>query len=173
MCAAPLGQPMQVLGGCSVSLATAFENGRRIVPPGDCPSTGVTAKMGRERPRPRLAPAAPRPFSGVAHAPHVGVDDVLGRVSDARWNCASEEAAVSRKTVVGNQPNCAPQSGRIPAQKSHPIRVAPVLDFPEALGRVKASFADAHRVRGLDPPGALPSGLQLPERRQDQQRDSV
>lgn len=39
--------------------------------------------MGRERPRPRLATAAPRPFSGVAHAPRVGVGDVLGRVSDA------------------------------------------------------------------------------------------
>ena len=44
----------------------------------------------------------------------------------------------------------------ISAQKSHRFDVAPALDFPGALGRVKTSFADAHRVRGLDPPGALP-----------------
>jgi len=45
----------------------------------------------------------------------------------------------------------------ISAQKSHRFDVAPVLDFPGGLGRVKASFADAHRLRGLDPPGTLPS----------------
>jgi hypothetical protein len=55
----------------------------------------------------------------------------------------------------------------ISAQKSQGFDVAPVLDFPGALGRVKASFANAHRLRGLDPPSALPSCLQLPERRQD------
>lgn len=62
--------------------------GRRSVPPAERPSTGVGTEMGRERPRPRLAAAAPRPFSGVAHAPHVGVGDVLGRAPDGRRICA-------------------------------------------------------------------------------------
>lgn len=39
--------------------------------------------MGRERPRLRLAKAAPRPFSGVAHA-HVSASEMcLGRASRA------------------------------------------------------------------------------------------
>ena len=67
--------------------------GRRFVPPAERPSTGVGVEMGRERPRPRLAAAAPRPFSGVAHAPHVGVDEVLGRSLKLRV----ENAVVCRK----------------------------------------------------------------------------
>jgi hypothetical protein len=40
--------------------------------------------MGRERPRPRVANVAQTPFGGVAHVPHAGVADVLGRASDLR-----------------------------------------------------------------------------------------
>lgn len=47
--------------------------GRRFVPPVERPSTGVAAQKGRERPRLRIAYAAPRPAGGVAHALHVGV----------------------------------------------------------------------------------------------------
>jgi hypothetical protein len=55
--------------------------GRRFVPPGKRPSTGVAARKGRERPRHRTASAAPSPTGGVAHAPRVGASDVLGRQS--------------------------------------------------------------------------------------------
>lgn len=76
--------PSQVAGLHGLYATALLLGGRRFVPPGERPSTGVTTEMGRERPRPRPAAAAPRPFSGVAHAPHVGVGDVLGRVPDGR-----------------------------------------------------------------------------------------
>jgi hypothetical protein len=40
--------------------------------------------MGRERPRLRTASAAPGRFGGVAHAPHIGAGDVLGRAPEGR-----------------------------------------------------------------------------------------
>lgn len=43
--------------------------------------------------------------------------------------------------------------------------VAPVSDFQGALGRVKASFAVAHRSAALTRPVALPIRPQIPERR--------
>ena len=64
----PLKEPMLTPAGQS-------QDGRRFVPPGKRPSTRVTARKGRERLRPRIAAAAPRPSSGVAHAPRVSVDD--------------------------------------------------------------------------------------------------
>jgi hypothetical protein len=76
------GQPMQVLGGCSVSLTTAFENGRRIVPPGECPSTGVTARWGVSDPA-CSSHARPRGRSAESLTPHTfSVGDVLGRALD-------------------------------------------------------------------------------------------
>lgn len=38
--------------------------GRRYVPPGERPGAGVAAKEGRERPRLRIADAAPGPTAG-------------------------------------------------------------------------------------------------------------
>ena len=64
-----------------VDAGRAEPGGRRFVPPGKRPSTGVAARKGRERPRPCAVHAAPGSFSGVAHAPRVSVGDVLGRVS--------------------------------------------------------------------------------------------
>ena len=50
--------------------------------PLSAPAQESEKRWGKVTP-PGLATATPRPFSGVAHAPHVGVDDVLGRVPDA------------------------------------------------------------------------------------------
>ena len=68
----PLKEPMLTPTGQS-------QDGRRFVPPSKRPSTGIAARKGRERPRLRIAIAAPGSFSGVAHAPRVSVWDVLGR----------------------------------------------------------------------------------------------
>jgi hypothetical protein len=66
------------LKGPMLTPAVQSQDGRRFVPPDKRPSTGVAARKGRERPRLRIAIAAPGPFSGVAHAPRVTVGDVLG-----------------------------------------------------------------------------------------------
>ena len=50
-------------------------DGRRIVPPGERPSTSVGIKIGRERPRLRTANAAPRPMAGSL-TPHVSVSEM-------------------------------------------------------------------------------------------------
>ena len=52
----------------------------------------------------------------------------------------------------------------ISAQKSRRFDVAPVLDFPGALGRVKGSLAALAAVAPLTRP-ARSRGWQLPERR--------
>ena len=58
------------LASCPKSLDAAIlvsalrEDGRRFLPPEERPSTGVAAKMGRERPRVCLAEAAPRRPAG-------------------------------------------------------------------------------------------------------------
>ena len=53
------------------------------MPPGKRPSTGIAARKGRERPRLRLAKAAPRPTAGSL-TPHMSVfGDVLGRRTEA------------------------------------------------------------------------------------------
>jgi len=99
----------------------------------------------------------PRGRSAGSLTPHMSVSvmcwgaRLMAAESALWWRCSIREN--SARTSADS----CPQPGRIPAQKFHPIDVAPVLDFPGALGRVKASFADAHRLRGLDPPGALPS----------------
>ncbi len=109
--------------------------------------------MGRERPRLRIADAAPRPSGGVAHAPRVSVGDVLGRATDSRWKCAWKTTAVSRKTMVGNEPKLCPASIEFPGQEFLLIAVAPALDFAGALGRVKGSLAPlAAPIPGLSRP---------------------
>ena len=68
----PLKEPMLTPAGRS-------QDGRRFVPPGKRPSTGVAARKGRERPRLGVAPAAPRRVRRGRSRPRVGVEDVLGR----------------------------------------------------------------------------------------------
>lgn len=52
----------------------------------------------------------------------------------------------------GNEPELCPASVELVDTIPHRLAVAPVLDFPGALGRVKASFADAHRGAALTRP---------------------
>ena len=113
--------------------------------------------MGRERPRLRTASAAPSRFGGVAHAPHI--------MSVMCWGArlmVAEICALMTLQFPGRRRSqisriVAPTIGSNLCTGISRIGVAPVLNFPGALGRVKASFADAHRLRGLDPPSALPS----------------
>jgi hypothetical protein len=123
--------------------------------------------MGRERPRLQFASAAPSRSAGSL-TPHRSVSVLCW---GARWMVAEMRLNTlpfslentGRKTIL----NVASESIEFLDQIRAAFAVAPVLNFPGALGRVKASFADAHRLRGLDPPGALPSDWQLPERRRN------
>ena len=88
-------------------------SGRRFVPPGKRPSTGVAARKGRERPRPRITPAVPRSSSGVAHAPRVSVDDVLGRVCEVPVQSDRERRAFPEKTASRINADSVPDSASL------------------------------------------------------------
>jgi hypothetical protein len=76
-------QPPQSLERDDVAVGQRGQDGRRIVPPGERPSTSVEVKMGRERPRPRRAYPAPRPSAGSL-TPLVSVPmSVTGASQDA------------------------------------------------------------------------------------------
>jgi predicted DNA-binding antitoxin AbrB/MazE fold protein len=92
---------LELLGGCDVVADGAVRAGGALCPPGERPSTDVAIKMGRERPRLRIASAAPSPTGGVAHAPRVNVRDVLGRVLNLCRFQRAECTSVSRTTSHG------------------------------------------------------------------------
>lgn len=92
----PLTEPMLTLVGPS-------QEGGGLCRPVGAPARVSQARKGRERPRLCIADVAPEPSSGVAHAPHVSVDDVLGRVCEAgriparTQNIADETAPRNRR----------------------------------------------------------------------------
>jgi len=89
------------------------EDGRRFVPPVERPSASVAAKKGRERPRPNAVAAAPKSPGGVAHAPHVSVGDVLGRVCEVRVNPARERRAFSGQSAPRINADAVPDSASL------------------------------------------------------------
>ena len=107
--------------------------------------------MGRERPRLRIAHAAPRLSGGVAHAPRH-----CRRCAGARVWLVGEMPVktlpFSRKMTVGNDPECCLRIDRIPGPHLGRFAVAPVLNFPGALGRVKGSLAPLAAVAPLTRP---------------------
>ena len=124
------------LEAADVGVGARGEDGRRFVPPGKRPSTSVAARKGRERPRLRIAIAAPGPTGGVAHAPRVSVGDVLGRA------CVSV-CDIRLEITPHSHHNLHEREQEFPDICTS----APVPDFPGPLRRVKALFADAHRSR--------------------------
>jgi hypothetical protein len=115
--------------------------GRRLVPPGERPSTDVAVRMGRERPRLRTASAAPSRFGGVAHAPHI--------MSVMCWGArlmVAETCALMTLQFPGRRRSqisriVLPQSGRICARESHRLASLRCSIFRERLG--------ASRLRSL------------------------
>jgi hypothetical protein len=97
---AALMEAPQSTDGADVDAGRAEPAGRRFVPPGKRPSTGVAARKGRERPRPCAVHAAPEPTGGVAHAP-MSMSDLLG----ARVSCAPECRPRIRTDVSANFPS--------------------------------------------------------------------
>ena len=63
---------------------SAARTGGALCRPVSAPAQVSQQGWGVSDPASRIADAAPRPSSGVAHAPRVSVEDVLGRASEAR-----------------------------------------------------------------------------------------
>ena len=134
----PLTEPMLTPVGPS-------QDGRRFVPPGKRPSTGVAARKGRERPRPRAVHAAPEPTGGVAHAP-MSVSEMCWGARVVRVGMLSENPHEPERQISSRkeQQNCfasaavpAGVAPNFPGVIASWFAVAPVPDCPGALGRVK------------------------------------
>ena len=127
----PLKEPMLTLVGPS-------QDGRRFVPPGKRPSTGVAARKGRERPRPRAVHAAPEPTGGVAHAPCQCRRCAGARVLCAWEYCPRIRTNVSAKFSPGTNGKSSFASAAVPAGAAFNFpgviaswfAVAPVPDWP-------------------------------------------
>ena len=87
--------------------------GRRPVPPVERPSPRCRSRNGRERPRLRMAAAVPRSSSGVAHAPRVSIDDVLGRVCEVPVQSDRERRAFPEKTASRTKADSVPDSASL------------------------------------------------------------
>ncbi len=83
-----------------LALVGPSQEGGGLCRPVSAPARVSQARTGRERPPLRLALAAPGPPGGAAHAPDVGVGDVLGRAAGA-----GEIAARGRLRFPGNPPS--------------------------------------------------------------------
>ena len=150
------------------------------MPPGERPSTSVGIKMARERPRLRIAKAAPRPSSRVAHAPRACVDDVLGRGVeerkfkpdiDARIHpiCADDYVTIRSRflsqfsgnswTRFSGAKSTATAHGDATATNAERATTSPTI--PPSLryrfsGSAWTRQGSASPLRALDPPGAPP-----------------
>ena len=176
-----IAEPPQSLERGDVAIRHRSQDGRRFLPPGERPSTGVAAKMGRERPRLRIAKRGPEGASGVAHAPRVSVGDVLGRAPHAAGNRAISDGRFSRKCRVETNSKlrgfdhpqfreravaCSPdvtawRSTRARANLQPRDLTPPVSTTAPSLrsrfsGSAWARQGFASPLRALDPPGALP-----------------
>jgi hypothetical protein len=137
-------EPPQLLRGLRFRRERRCSSGRRILPPGERPSTGVGAKMGVSDPARVLQTWPPGPTGGVAHAP-LSVSRCAGACVRSAVGLLCGLAVRSRKkfgpTFVPILRFCRDSSGRCgstsPGVNRVWFAVAPVPNFPEALGRVK------------------------------------
>ena len=113
----------------------------------------------------------PRAVHGVAHASRVGVDHGAGaglvqaQIVPAIGHRNGDRFPDGRATRP--RVECAADSGTVRPTTLAAISRRSGFDFSGAH-RARQGFArSARRVRGLDPPGVLPSGWQLPDRRGD------
>jgi hypothetical protein len=146
------------------------EDGRRFVPPVERPSAGVAAKKGVSDPA-CGARMRPRAVHGVAHASRVGVDHGDGRRPRAGPDRACDRPRNGDRFPDGRatrpRVECAADSGTVRPTTLAAISRRSGFDFSGAH-RARQGFArSARRVRGFDPPGVLPSGWHLPDRRGD------
>ena len=115
------------------------------MPPGKRPSTGVAARKGRERPRPRAVHAAPGPTGGVAHAP-MSVSEMCWGARVVHLGMMSENPDEPEPESLQEGTANLLRSGRAVLQQvlrptfrvtASWFAVAPVRDCLGALGRVK------------------------------------
>jgi hypothetical protein len=166
-------QPPQLLGANNVGAHMAVTTGGALCRPSCGPSTGVSAVMGRERPRLCVADVAPEPSRGVAHAPHVSVDDVLGRVCEVRVESHRERRAFPTKRHQGIDADSVPQSASLlPLSRTHSAGCASTARWCQRFAihrdtgagkscvRSSHSFlhADAHSSRTPDAPDQNSAG---------------
>ena len=83
--------PRQVHCTADVRAVAIVAAGRRFVPPGERPSAGVTARKGRERPRLRIANAAPG-LSAGSLTPHMSVSLSGRALGEVDCVCAAESS---------------------------------------------------------------------------------
>jgi len=104
--------------------------------------------MGRERPRPKAAAAAPRSPGGVAHAPHVRVDDVLRRVWEVPVQSRRERRSFSGRNFTKERTRipCPTRRGFCLSRGHISADVRALLD---AVNASTSTGTPVHETRGV------------------------
>ena len=115
----------------------------------------------------RASQSRPRGRSAGSLTPQMSVSEMCwgGRLMVAEMRVKT--LPFSRKTPVRNDPECCLAIDRIPGRNPGRFCRRSGARFSGSAWARQGFARSARRCRALDPPGALPSGWQLPERRRD------